>query len=121
MSPSALANLLHALPYVEETTPFGPEVLVQKVGDKMFACYPPVKEPLRLNLKCDPERAIEMREKYEEITPGYHMNKRHSNTLLLDGTLPPELVKELVEHSYDLVMKSLTRKKRDELSQDRFP
>ncbi len=82
----------------------------------MFALYSPEDEPLRMNLKCDPERAIALREQYESITPGYHMNKRHWNTLILDGSIPAPLVKELIRHSYDLVFASLTKKVRESLS-----
>lgn len=95
--------------------PFGPEIFVEKVGGKIFAIYSPGDEPLRLNLKCDPERAVELRERHESIIPGYHMNKKHWNTLILDGSLPPALVNELIRHSYDLVFASLPRKIRDSL------
>ncbi|MGJ8633337.1 MAG: MmcQ/YjbR family DNA-binding protein [Luteolibacter sp.] len=115
MSPSVLSDLLLSLPHVEESMPFGPQAFVQKVGGKMFALYSPEAEPVRLNLKCDPERAVELREEYEAVLPGYHMNKRHWNTLILDETLPPALVKELVRHSYDLVFGSLPKRVRDEL------
>ena len=116
MSPAALSKLLLSLPHVVEDTPFGPESLVQKVGGKMFALYSPGGEPLRMNLKCDPARALELREQYESIIPGYHMNKRHWNTLILDGSLPAALVKELIEHSYGLVFASLSKKVRESLS-----
>lgn len=115
MSPSALSSFLHALPHVEQSTPFGPEHFVEKVGGKVFAIHSPGEEPLRLNLKCDPERAVLLREKHESIIPGYHMNKRHWNTLILDGSLPAALVKELIRHSYDLVFASLPRKVRENL------
>jgi len=91
-------------------------VFVQKVGGKMFALYSNDDDGLRLNLKCDPDQAIKLREQYEAILSGYHMNKKHWNTLVLDGTLPPPLVKELIAHSYDLVFSSLPVKKRNELS-----
>ena len=116
MSPSALTAMLLSLPHVEESTPFGPEHFVEKVGGKVFAIYSPGEEPLRLNLKCDPERAVELREEHEAIIPGYHMNKRHWNTLVLDGSLPAGLVKELIRHSYDLVFASLPKKTRETLS-----
>jgi len=105
-----------ALPGVEETTPFGPEVLVYKVAGKMFALAIPEDEPPRVNLKCDPERALELRDRYEDIIPGYHMNKKHWNTLLLGGRLPTALVRELIQHSYDLVVGSLPKKARESLS-----
>lgn len=101
-----------SLPGVEETTPFGPEVLVYKVMGKMFATAVPEEWPHRVNLKCDPERALELRDRWEEIQPGYHMNKKHWNTLTLGGRLPTTLVRELLEHSYELVVASLTRKER---------
>jgi predicted DNA-binding protein (MmcQ/YjbR family) len=116
MSPSTLSNLLHALPHVEESEPFGPGVFVQKVGGKMFALFTDDDDGLRLNLKCDPERAVILREEHESIIPGYHMNKRHWNTLILDGSLPAALVKELIHHSYDLVFASLPRRVRESLS-----
>ena len=105
-----------SLPGVEETTPFGPEVLVYKVMGKMFATAVPEEWPHRVNLKCDPERALELRDRWEEIQPGYHMNKKHWNTLTLGGRLPTKLVRELLEHSYELVVASLTRKERAALA-----
>jgi len=92
-------------PGAEETTPFGPDTLVYKVGGKIFALTSPDDFPPRVNLKCDPERAIELRDRYESILPGYHMNKRHWNTVILDGSVPSALVRELVDHSYQLVAK----------------
>ncbi|MGJ8697818.1 MAG: MmcQ/YjbR family DNA-binding protein [Verrucomicrobiaceae bacterium] len=100
---------------VTEETPFGPEVLVYKVGEKMFATLGFEDEVGRMNLKCDPERAVELREEYEAILPGYHMNKKHWNTLVLDGSLGSGLVRELMEHSYDLVVAGMTKKQREGL------
>ncbi len=107
-----------ALPHVEETTPFGPEVVVYKVAGKMFALASPDDFPPQVNLKCDPERAVELRDEYENILPGYHMNKRHWNTLVLDGKLPKPLVRELIEHSYQLVVDALPKKTREALLTD---
>jgi len=104
-----------ALPHVEETTPFGPDLLVYKVGGKMFALATPDELPHSVNLKCDPDRAAELRDRYEDIQPGYHMNKRHWNTVALGGRVPAKLVRELIDHSYELVFSSLTRKVRSEL------
>jgi predicted DNA-binding protein (MmcQ/YjbR family) len=115
MSPSTLSTFLLSLPHVEQSEPFGPGVFVQKVGGKMFGLYTDDEDGLRLNLKCDPERAISLREQYEAIIPGYHMNKKHWNTLVLDGSLSAALVKELIRHSYDLVFASLPRKARESL------
>ena len=104
-----------SLPGVEGSTPFGPEVLVYKVGGKMFALAVPDELPHRVNLKCDPERAVELRDRHGDIVPGYHMNKRHWNTLTLPGKLPTKLVRELTDHSYALVVASLPRKARESL------
>ena len=116
MSPSTLSTLLHSLPHAEQTGPYTPGFFLQKVGGKMFALFKEDDGELRLNLKCDPDRAIELREQYESIIPGYHMNKKHWNTLILDASLDPALVKELIHHSYDLVFASLTKKVRESLS-----
>jgi len=101
-----------AYPQVEETVPFGPEVLVYKVAGKVFALLIPEDVPPRLNLKCDPDRALDLRDQHEAILPGYHMNKKHWNTLEVDGRLPPRLVKELIDHSFELVVASLPAKQR---------
>lgn len=99
----------------EETTPFGPDVLVYKVCGKMFALAVPDDVPARVNLKCDPERSMDLRDEHEAIIPGFHMNKRHWNTVVLDGSLPEDLVQELVDHSYALVVKGMTKAQRAEL------
>jgi predicted DNA-binding protein (MmcQ/YjbR family) len=106
-----------SLPGVEETTPFGPDVLVYKVGGKLFALTQPEELPHRLNLKCEPERALELRDRYEDIQPGYHMNKKHWNTITLGGRVPSKLIRELVDHSYALVVASLPKKVRDALQE----
>ena len=108
--PDVIARFL-SKPGAEEATPFGPDVIVYKVGGKMFALTVPEDFPARINLKCDPERAVILRDEYESILPGYHMNKRHWNTLVLDGSLPSRLVGELIDHSYDLVAASLPKKR----------
>ncbi len=104
-----------AMPKVTEETPFGPEVLVYKVLGKMFATLVFEDEVGRMNLKCDADRALELRDDHEAIIPGYHMNKKHWNTLVLDGSLSSVLVEELMAHSYDLVVKGMTKKLREEL------
>lgn len=104
-----------SLPAAEETTPFGPEALVYKVSGKMFAVTVPEDFPSRINLKCDPERAVELRDEHPGIKPGWHMNKRHWNTIMLDGTVPPKLIRELIDHSYQLVVAALPKKTREEL------
>jgi predicted DNA-binding protein (MmcQ/YjbR family) len=83
--------------------PFGEGVAVYKAGDKMFALISEGKEPVNLSLKCDPELSKVLREKYETVMPGYHLNKKHWNTLILSGQLPWEEVQALISHSYQLV------------------
>ncbi|CAM4102785.1 MmcQ/YjbR family DNA-binding protein [Zobellia nedashkovskayae] len=95
---------------VTEEFPFDEKTLVFKVMGKMFSLCALERLPSQVNLKCDPERAIELREEFDgNIIPGYHMSKVHWNTLLLDS-LPPKLVTELIDHSYDLVISKFTKK-----------
>jgi predicted DNA-binding protein (MmcQ/YjbR family) len=97
-----------------ETFPFDKRTLVIKVQGKMFALVN-VDNPVSINLKCDPERAIDLRERYDGIQAGYHMSKKHWNTISLEGQVDDNLIKELIVHSYDLVVASLPKKLRDEL------
>ncbi len=90
-------------PGVEESFPFDKETLVFKVNNKMFALLS--LDDLKINLKCNPEKAIELREHHPEIKPGYHMNKKHWNTVDFNQTLPKSLIKELIDHSYNLIAK----------------
>ena len=90
-------------PLSEETYPFGADTTVFKVRGKMFALTPASDNPDSINLKCDPTRAILLRQEHSEIAPGYHMNKIHWNTLDLKGGLSDALIAELIDHSYDLV------------------
>lgn len=101
-------------PGVTEGFPFGPDTLVLRVGGKIFTIAG-MENFERVNLKCDPERAVELREEYSGIIPGYHMNKQHWNTVYTNGSVPQKLVRELIDHSYDLVLKSLPKAKREEL------
>mgnify|MGYP002795069051 FL=1 len=101
---------------VTEGLPFGPDVLVFKVMGKMFALASLDAIPLRVNLKCDPEEAITLREEHpNNILPGYHMNKMHWNTLVLDGFLLNSLIFGLTDHSYNLVIQSLPKKLQEDL------
>lgn len=93
----------------EECTPFGPEALVYKVGGKMFALIG-IKPPLTMNLKCDPQEAMIIRESFTAVRPGYHMNKKHWNTVELEADLDKTLIKGWVDDSYELVVGSLTKK-----------
>lgn len=101
-------------PGFSEDFPFGPETLVFRVAHKAFALMD-VDLFQSVNLKCDPERAIELREQYAGIVPGYHMNKKHWNTVAADGSVPDKLLLELADHSYELVKASLPKKVRDML------
>jgi predicted DNA-binding protein (MmcQ/YjbR family) len=98
-----------------EDFPFGPEVSVFKVAGKMFALSMLEREPLEVSVKCEPELAEELRASYAAIRPGYHLNKRHWNTVTLDGSLPDVLVRDLVEDSYDLVVGALPKRTREQL------
>ena len=98
-----------------EEFPFGPETSVFKVAGKMFALSRLGARPLRVSVKCEPEVAAQLRAGYPAIRPGYHLNKRHWNTITLDGTLPEQLVLDMLEDSYDLVVSALPRSKREEL------
>jgi predicted DNA-binding protein (MmcQ/YjbR family) len=98
-----------------EDFPFGPETSVFKVGGKMFALSALDRAPLEVSVKCEPELAIQLRDTYAAIRAGYHLNKRHWNTVTLDGSLPDQLIRDLVEDSYDLVVSALPRRTREQL------
>ncbi len=101
---------------VEETLPFGPDTLVYKVMGKIFAITGLDATEFRVNLKCDPERAIQLREEYPgDIIPGWHMNKQHWNTVYFETGLSRELLIELIHDSYDLIVESLPKKLQEEL------
>jgi predicted DNA-binding protein (MmcQ/YjbR family) len=102
-------------PGAVEDAPFGEDVPVYKVGGKIFMIAH-IEPPHSVNLKCDPERAIELRERREWITPGYHMNKRHWNTVELAGAIDDREIETLIDHSYDLVFKSLKKSAREEIA-----
>ncbi|MFE0515212.1 MmcQ/YjbR family DNA-binding protein [Streptomyces sp. NPDC058964] len=113
MTPKELRDLCMSFNAVVEEFPFDPDTSVFKVLGKMFALSRLDGRPLTVNLKCDPEDAIRLRSEHEGlIVPGYHMNKRHWNTVTVDGELPDRLVRELVEDSYDLVVAGLPRAER---------
>ena len=94
-----------------EEFPFGPQTSVFKVGKKMFALSALAASPLRVSVKCDPELGERLRASYDAIVPGYHLNKRHWLTISLDGSVPDDLVVQLVEDSYDLVRPKLRRRR----------
>jgi predicted DNA-binding protein (MmcQ/YjbR family) len=95
---------------VDEGFPFGEEVLVFKANGKIFLLMSLTDKPLQFNVKCDPEKALELREEYDCIIPGYHMNKKHWNTVIIDNTLNRKQLKELIDHSYELVYKPKKKK-----------
>ncbi len=107
-----LRDLCLSFPGSEETFPFGPENSVFKVAGKIFALSRLEGEPLRVSLKCEPGLAEQLREAHAAIAPGYHLNKRHWNTVTLDGSLSESMVHDLVEDSYDLIVSSLPQKRR---------
>jgi predicted DNA-binding protein (MmcQ/YjbR family) len=98
-----------AKPRVTEGTPFGETVLVFKIGGKMFALASLDELPTTVNLKCDPDWALDLRDRYEQVTPGYHMNKRHWNTVEIEGGIPDAELRKMIDHSYDLVARSLPK------------
>ena len=102
-------------PAATEDTPFGPDNIVFKVGGKMFALAALDEVPPAVNLKCDPDLALELRDRYAQVRPGYHMNKKHWNTVELDGVIPEKEIRKMIDHSYDLVVKSLPKSRREKL------
>jgi predicted DNA-binding protein (MmcQ/YjbR family) len=118
LSLQQLRRHLLALPGAVEDFPFGPEHLVGKVGGKMFALIALAEVPLRMNLKCQPEHAEVLRSYYPAVLPGYHMNKRHWNTLVLDGTIPEDEILSMVDDSYHLVVNSLPKQLRSSLPEE---
>jgi predicted DNA-binding protein (MmcQ/YjbR family) len=112
----ALLTYCLAKPGATESHPFGPGALVIKVGGKMFAIIVEDTEPLTVSLKCEPEIALVLRNSHQSVRPGYHLNKRHWNTVTLDGTVLDEHVLEWVDDSYDLVLDALPRRIHDEIT-----
>jgi predicted DNA-binding protein (MmcQ/YjbR family) len=100
--------------HVTEGFPFNDTALVFKVAGKMFAILD-LEAELRVSLKCDPEKAQELREEYSAIQPGYHLNKQHWNTIYFDGSITQDIIYSLIDHSYDLVVSKLPKKTRDEI------
>jgi predicted DNA-binding protein (MmcQ/YjbR family) len=95
--------------HATEGTPFGPDVLVFKVGGKMFALAALDEMPTIVNLKCDPDLALDLRDRYEQVRPGYHMNKKHWNTVEIESGIPDAELRKMIDHSYDLVAKRLRK------------
>lgn len=116
LSAEDVRNACLDLPEAEEYFPFGPETSVFRVGGRLFAlCQLGAEPPLRINLKCEPELATGLRAAHPAILPGYHMNKRHWNTVVVDGTLDDRMVLDMIEDSYDLIVAALPKATRTPL------
>ncbi|HVX25836.1 MAG TPA: MmcQ/YjbR family DNA-binding protein [Parafilimonas sp.] len=100
---------------VTEDFPFGETTLVFRIKNKIFLLVSLDANPLQFNAKSEPGKAIELREQYDAIQPGYHMNKKHWNTIVIDGSIPSALIKEMIDDSYNLIVESLPKKLREEL------
>lgn len=111
-----LQAYLFTKPRVTEETPFGPDALVYKVKGKMFALVAWNSNPLSISLKCNPAKARALRAEFAAITPGYHLNKEHWNTVSLDGSVPPALVEMMIDDSYALVVRNLPKSERTDLT-----
>ena len=112
MNPDELRDHLLSFTGADETFPFGPNTSVFKVGGKMFALSQLRADSLRVSLKCEPRLAEALREARAAVIPGYHLNKRHWNTVIVDGSLPEQMVKDMIEDSYDLVVSGLPASRR---------
>ncbi len=114
MNIEAFRDYCLSLPKAEESTPFGADILVFKIMGKVFVICP-IDTFSFINLKCDPEIAIQLRERYPAVTPGYHMNKKHWNSIKIDGSISDKLIKEWTKNSYALVIQTLAKKIRIDL------
>ena len=112
----AIVEHVKEKPGVTEDFPFDLRTLCVRVGDKIFLLADIHSEPLRINLKCDPGTAIDLREEFGSVTPGYHMNKVHWNTVMLDGSIPDDRLLWMIDHSYDLVFGKLKRSEKERIS-----
>jgi predicted DNA-binding protein (MmcQ/YjbR family) len=115
MNSAALRTHCLSFTGAEETFPFGPNTSVFKVAGKMFALSQLVATPLAVSLKCEPQLAEALREAHAAVHPGYHLSKRHWNTVIIDGSLPEQMIKDMIEDSYDLVVSKLPRARRQAL------
>ena len=113
MDAKAAQAYLLSKPEAREDFPFGPDVVVMKVRDKMFATLGEEQGEGRMNLKCDPDQALALRDIFEAVIPGYHMNKKHWNTVKLDGSIPVGEIQRMIDHSYALVVGGLPKKVRE--------
>ena len=119
MDPTELRDHCLSFAGAEETFPFGAETSVFKVAGKMFALSQLAADSLRVSVKCEPGLATALRAAHAAVIPGYHLNKRHWNTVIVDGSLPDDAVRDMIEDSYDLVVSALPRARRLELGWER--
>ncbi len=117
MTPQQIETWALGLPATTEDHPFGPDSTVYKVADKMFAILQPSEDPPQVTLKCEPSLALELRAQFPAVIEGYHVNKTHWNTVVLDGTVPADEVRDMVEHSYRRVVAGLPKQARQRLSE----
>jgi predicted DNA-binding protein (MmcQ/YjbR family) len=115
MRPAELRDHCLGFPGSEETFPFGRQTSVFKVAGKMFALSRLAQSPLQISLKCEPALAQQLRDAHPEVLPGYHLNKRHWNTVVVDGSLPEKVIRDMIEDSYDLVVSNLPAARQREL------
>lgn len=116
MTPEKLNDLALAFPGTTEEPAFGPGTAVYKVVGKVFAIVEPSLPTPQVTLKCEPSLALELRAQFDGVTPGYHMNKKHWNTVVLDGSVPNDEVRDMVQHAYDRVVAGLPKKVRQDLA-----
>ena len=116
MDANAAEAYLLGKPEAQKDFPFGPDVAVMKVRGKMFATLGDEQGEGRMNLKCDPDQALALRDIFEAVIPGYHMNKKHWNTIKLDGSIPVGEIQRMIDHSYALVVGGLPKKVREAMA-----
>ena len=116
MKPEAVADFALGFPEATEEQPFGPEVDVYKVAGKVFLLVAPDGVQPRISLKCDPELAVELRAQYDAVIPGYHLNKKHWNTVILDGSVPDDELEGMIAHSFERVVAGMSKAARQRLS-----
>ncbi len=121
MNPRRIATFLLKFPETTEEQPFGPDVDVYKVAGKIFAITSPEQSPPAISLKCDPTLALELREEFDAVVPGYHLNKALWNTVILDSSVPDVELKKMIIHSYEQVIAGMTKGAREKLAAQAWP
>ncbi|MBC8385583.1 MAG: MmcQ/YjbR family DNA-binding protein [Candidatus Cloacimonetes bacterium] len=115
MNRNEIIQYCFSKPAVWDDLPFDDKTLVMKIGNKMFILFG-TEEPLRINLKSDPIISTVLRKKYKSMLPGYHMNKKHWNTVIIDGSIPDDVICKMIDNSYNLVLNSLTKSEKDKIN-----